>query len=204
MVETQLVPRGIADGGVLEAMRTVPREEFVPAAQRSSAYYDGAFPIGRGQTISQPYMVALMTQSLRVDDSHRVLEIGTGSGYQAAILAELAGHVYTVERIPELAQEARERLCERLGYANISFLTGDGTLGWLEEAPFDRIMVTAGAPHEPGALLGELVPGGIMVVPVGGDLTQSLMRYSKDEKERVKREHICDCVFVKLIGEDGW
>ncbi len=204
MVAGQLRCRGIRDARVLDAMGRVPRELFVPADSRSRAYWDGAMAIGCRQTISQPYMVALMTEELHLTGQERVLEVGTGSGYQAAILAELAAHVYTVERLDELSERARGLLCGDLGYANISFRVGDGTLGWPEEAPFDRIMVTAGAPHRPDILLGQLAPGGEAVVPVGPRHYQSLVRYRQAEDGTLEEKHLCDCVFVRLIGEDGW
>ena len=203
MVEQQLRPRGISDPRVLEAMGQTPRERFVPEAQRPFAYQDCPLGIGSGQTISQPYMVALMTESLNLTGDDRVLEVGTGSGYQAAVLARLAGWVYTVERVPELAESAR-RLLEELGVANASFRVGDGTLGWPEEAPFDRIMVTAGAPHTPRRLLEQLGPGGQMVAPVGPGHVQTLTRFRRDEEGRESEEAICGCMFVRLIGEDGW
>jgi len=203
MVVRQLKARDIRDERVLEVMGRVPREKFVPASQRWRAYEDCAMPIGEGQTISQPYMVALMTQELHVSSEHRVLEVGTGSGYQCAVLAELAKHVYTVERIRKLSERAQGVLRE-LGYENVSFLVGDGTLGWPEEAPFDRVMVTAGAPGKPKVLLEQLAPGGEMIVPVGPAYVQMLTRFRKDEDGRITSEEICSCVFVKLLGADGW
>ena len=204
MVERQLKTRDIRDPLVLEVMGRAPRERFVPADQRWRAYEDGAMPIGLGQTISQPYMVALMTQELHVREHHRVLEIGTGSGYQCAVLAELAKHVYSVERIQKLTERAQNVLQEELGYRNVSFLVADGTLGWPEEAPFDRIMVTAGAPDRPKVLLGQLAAGGQMVVPIGPEYIQMLTRFQKDEEGNITSEDICQCVFVKLLGADGW
>jgi protein-L-isoaspartate(D-aspartate) O-methyltransferase len=204
MVELQLRGRGIADPRVLQAMGVVPREKFVPPAIADRAYADCALSIGLGQTISQPYMVALMTESLHLAGTERVLEIGTGSGYQAAVLAELCGRVYTVERIPELSQSARRLLTDALGYDDVWFRIGDGTLGWPEEAPFDRIIVTAGAPADPASLLAQLAPGGEAVVPVGGEHWQSLVHYRRDEEGRVARQSLCDCVFVKLLGQEGW
>jgi protein-L-isoaspartate(D-aspartate) O-methyltransferase len=185
-------------------MGRVPRELFVPADARSRAYRDGAMAIGSGQTISQPYMVALMTQWLHLRGEERVLEVGTGSGYQAAILAELCAHVYTVERLGKLSEQAQRLLCERLGYGNISFRVGDGTLGWPQEAPFDRFVVTAAAPHRPDVLLGQLACGGEAVVPVGPRHYQLLMHYRKEADGTVAERELCDCVFVQLIGEDGW
>ncbi len=204
MVDQQLRRRGIKDEGVLAAMGNVPRERFVPPDSRSRAYCDGAMGIGLGQTISQPYMVALMTEALHLTGTERVLEVGSGSGYQAAVLAELAAHVYTVERIAELSEGARKVLCEELGYANVSFRVGDGTLGWPEEAPFDRIMVTAGAPHRPARLVDQLAPLGEAVVPVGGQHWQMLTHYRKEPDGTIREREVCECVFVKLIGEDAW
>jgi len=204
MVEGQLLSRGIRDARVLAAMGRVPRERFVPPGKEASAYCDGALGIGSGQTISQPYIVALMTEALHLSGRERVLEVGTGSGYQAAVLAELAREVYTVERLPELSEAARRLLCEELGYTNVRFRVGDGTLGWPEEAPFDRIIVTAGAPRRPETLLGQLAPGGEAVVPVGPEFTQTLMHYSVGADGEVRERALCDCVFVKLIGEEGW
>ena len=204
MVEDQLKPRGIRDPRVLAAMGKVPRERFLPPDRQDQAYYDGALSIGCGQTISQPYMVALMTQELRLSGNERVLEIGTGSGYQGAILAELAERVYTIERIEELSVGARKMLQDELGYENMSFKIADGTLGWPEEAPFDRIMVTAGAPKTPAVLLTQLDREGRAVVPIGPGYAQSLMVFSRDEEGHLTSEEVCQCVFVKLIGKDGW
>jgi len=204
MVEHQLSARGISDSRVLAAMSKLPRERFMPADVRSRAYSDSAVSIGEGQTISQPYMVALMTEQLQVEDTHTVLEVGTGSGFQCAVLAELASHVYTIERIKVLSERAKAVLCEQLGYENISFRVGDGTLGWPEEAPFDRIMVTAAAPDRPNVLFGQLVPGGKMVVPVGSEHVQTLVRYEKGVDGDITADDVCQCVFVKLIGADGW
>ena len=204
MVEVQLRGRDIADERVLAAMGRVPREAFVLSSRRRSAYCDGAMAIGLGQTISQPYMVALMTEALDLRGGERVLEIGTGSGYQAAILAELAGHVYTVERLPELEERARVLLCDELGYGNISFRVGDGTLGWPEEAPFDRIIVTAGAPRRPDRLLEQLGPEGLAVAPVGGRHGQTLIQYTRRPEGGMAEHAFCQCIFVPLVGEDGW
>jgi protein-L-isoaspartate(D-aspartate) O-methyltransferase len=189
MVKTQLAARGIRDRRVLEAMSRLPRELFLPEQMRERAYDDAAQAIGSGQTISQPY---------------RVLEVGTGSGYQTAVLAELAAHVYTVERVPELAEQARALLTDALGHGNVSFRVSDGTLGWPEEAPFDGIIVTAGAPHRPGTLLTQLAPGGEAVVPVGGEHWQALTHYRRRPDGKIDERELCYCVFVKLIGEDGW
>ncbi len=204
MVDAQLRARGVRDHRVLRAMGKVPREKFVPPRDRARAYRDGAMGIGHGQTISQPYMVALMTEWLHLTGTERVLEIGTGSGYQAAILAEIAENVYTVERVKELSERAAELLCEELGYENISFRVGDGTLGWPEEAPFDRIMVTAGAPRRPDTLLDQLAARGEAVVPVGSHHHQTLTHYRREPDGEVREQAVCDCVFVQLIGQDGW
>ena len=202
MVDTQLKRRGIKDPLIIQAMRSVPRHEFVPGTQISSAYYDGPLPIGSGQTISQPYMVAVMTQAMGLRGGERVLEVGTGSGYQAAVLAEIAGEVYTVERHGELADRAKERLLE-LGYNNVHVSVGDGTLGLPEKAPFDGIIVTAGAPHVPESLKAQLSEGGRLVIPVGGQYLQSLLRITR-EGDDFQQEDLLGCVFVPLIGEDGW
>ncbi len=202
MVIRQLEPRGITDPRVLDAMGRVPRHEFVPAAARDRAYRDGPLPIGHGQTISQPYMVAVMTQSARIRPEHRVLEIGTGCGYQAAVLSLLARQVFTVERIPELAHSAGRRL-ERLGYTNVSVAQADGTIGLPAEAPFDAILVTAGAPSVPDPLLEQLAVGGRLVIPVQEGLAQVLYTCVRGE-EGVERNCGEACTFVPLIGEHGW
>lgn len=204
MVQKQLRGRGIRDRRVLEAMGRVPREEFVPEEKRGRAYRDGAMSIGCGQTISQPYMVAVMTEWLHLRGPERVLEVGTGSGYQTAVLAELAAHVYTVERVEELSRRARELLCDRLGYDNLSFRVGDGTLGWPGEAPFDRILVTAAAPGRPDMLLEQLVESGEAVAPVGSRHQQQLMHYRQREGGEVREKSLLGCVFVPLKGEAGW
>ncbi len=204
MVERQLKRRGIRHKRVLDAMGKVPREKFVRPADRARAYRDGAMAIGSGQTISQPYIVALMTEALHLTGEERVLEVGTGCGYQAAVLAELAEHVYTVERLEELSRRARETLCEELGYSNISFRVGDGTLGWPEEAPFDRFIVTAAAPDTPETLLEQLATPGEGVAPVGGRHHQVLTHYRRERNGKLKEEELCGCVFVRLVGEEGW
>ncbi|UCF32100.1 MAG: protein-L-isoaspartate(D-aspartate) O-methyltransferase [bacterium] len=203
MVETQLVPRGITDERVLSAMRKVPRHLFVPEMQRGSAYEDHPLPIGEGQTISQPFMVAIMTQSLRLTGEETVLEIGTGSGYQTAVLAEIAGKVYSVERIASLTGTARKVL-DSLGYRNVLVRLSDGTMGWEEYAPYDRILVTAGSPSVPQPLVDQLAPGGILVIPVGGDFSQELVRVTKREDGSTDEENLGGCVFVKLLGKHGW
>lgn len=197
MVAQQIHSRGIEDPRVLEAMRKVPRERFIPTGSRNRSYEDGPVPIGYGQTISQPYIVAYMTDLLILDGSERVLEIGTGSGYQTALLAETAAWVYTVEFIPELAEQAQKLLAEELGYRNISFKIGDGRLGWPERAPFDRIIVTAAPEIFPRDLFSQLEEGGIAVAPVGaGD--QRMMRYQKLADE-IKEESLIGVYFVPCV-----
>ncbi|RKY63699.1 MAG: protein-L-isoaspartate O-methyltransferase [Candidatus Latescibacterota bacterium] len=202
MVERQIRARGVRDERVLEAMRKVPRHVFVPPDLVDEAYEDHPLSIGKGQTISQPYMVALMTEALELEGNEKVLEVGTGSGYQTAILAELAREVYSIERIPELAREAERRL-EDLGYTNVHIKVGNGTLGWPEEAPFDAIMVTAGAPKVPGPLKAQLADGGRLVIPVGSEFHQILYRV-KRQKDTFSEEALTSCVFVPLVGEEGW
>jgi len=202
MVETQLIPRGIKDSRVLDAMRTIPRHLFMDESQWDSAYADTALPIGEGQTISQPYMVAIMTELLNLRGDETVLEIGTGSGYQTALLARLSGIVYTIERIRDLAERAKEKFL-RLGYKNIHVKVADGTLGWPEAGPFDRILVTAGAPDVPDPLAEQLSDGGILLVPVGDRFSQHLIRAVK-KRGQVSKEHHTPCVFVPLLGEYGW
>jgi protein-L-isoaspartate(D-aspartate) O-methyltransferase len=202
MVEEQLRRRGISDLRVLEAMAKVPRHLFVPEDYQNSAYEDRPLPIGEGQTISQPYMVAIMTQSLELKGREKVLEIGTGSGYQAAILAELARAVYTVERISSLTQRARKVLRD-LGYENIFFRTGDGSKGWPEEALFDGIMVTAGAPDIPQTFKAQLTEGGRLVIPTGPRFTQTLFKLTREGDQFVE-EDVTGCVFVPLVGDYGW
>lgn len=204
MVKKQLVPRGINDKNVLEAMRTVPREEFVLDKYKNRAYADGALPIDSGQTISQPYIVAAMIQLIKPKKEDKILEIGTGSGYAAAVLARIASKVYTVERIAELAKKAENRFKE-LEYGNIMVKTADGTLGWDEYSPFDKIIVSAAAPSVPEKLKKQLIEGGIMVVPVGekGGIQQLMLIERKTAEEFSCRE--LDYVrFVPLIGENGY
>lgn len=203
MVLYQLEGRGITNPRVLEAMRKVPRHLFVPPERVHDAYSDHALPIGAGQTISQPYMVALMTELLNLAPSHRVLEVGTGSGYQAAILAELANEVVTIEREPSLSERAREVL-ESLGYRNITFVVGDGTEGYPPLAPYDGIIVTAGAPFIPQPLIEQLAPGGRLVIPVGHRYEQVLTVAEKDEQGDLHLSEHGYCVFVPLIGKHGW
>jgi protein-L-isoaspartate(D-aspartate) O-methyltransferase len=202
MVEEQLVGKGIRNGRVLDAFRAVPRHLFVPEAEQARAYEDHPVGIGHQQTISQPFMVACMSQALELSGGERVLEVGTGSGYQTAILLALGATVYTVERIPELAETARKNL-ERAGFPGAHFKVDDGTLGWPEEAPFDRVIVTAGAPSLPIALLQQLREGGSMVIPVGNESEQELLLVRR-EGGLVKKKRICACVFVKLLGKEGW
>lgn len=203
MVRYQLEARGITDPRVLDAMRRVPRHLFVPPEREHDAYSDHALPIGEGQTISQPYMVALMTQLLQTAPSHRVLEIGTGSGYQAAILAELVDEVVTVEREERLSQRAQEVL-RSLGYRNIIFVVGDGSEGYPPLAPYDGIIVTAGAPAVPIPLVDQLAPEGRLVIPVGHRYEQVLTVVHKDEEGKIHVSEHGYCVFVPLIGKHGW
>jgi protein-L-isoaspartate(D-aspartate) O-methyltransferase len=204
MVAEQLKPRGIHDARVLEAMRTVPREAFVHPQHRRLAYDDAPLPIPGGQTISQPFVVALMCQALQLQPEYRVLEIGTGSGYAAAVLSRIAAEVYTVERVAELARIARQVIA-RLGYDNIHVMHGDGTLGWAEHSPYDAIVVAAGGPDVPQALLKQLVVGGRLVMPVGREQsTQRLVRVTRAEEDEYVRENFGHVRFVPLIGEQGW
>ncbi|HET7904941.1 MAG TPA: protein-L-isoaspartate(D-aspartate) O-methyltransferase [Candidatus Eisenbacteria bacterium] len=202
MVEEQLKARGIHDAHVLRLMAALPRHLFVDEALEARAYSDHALPIGEEQTISQPFMVALMTQALDLTGDEKVLEIGTGSGYQTAILAELADRVFTIERIPSIAEAAKERLTA-LGYHNIVFRRADGSLGWKEMAPFDRILVTAGAPRVPAFVGDQLRVGGIAVLPVGSDQEQALVKLVKTETG-IEKKVLTGCTFVPLIGRGGW
>ena len=202
MVEDQIRRRGIDDPRVLEAFRRVPRHEFVPAHLRGDAYRDCPLPIGENQTISQPYMVASMTQHAAVEPGDRVLEIGTGSGYQAAILAELGADVFSVERWESLMQSAREVLT-RLGYSRIQYKVGDGTLGWESESPFSAILVTAGAPRLPQPLVDQLRIGGKLVIPVEEGFSQVLYIVYRTESG-ISKEKGERCTFVPLVGEFGW
>jgi protein-L-isoaspartate(D-aspartate) O-methyltransferase len=202
MIKNQLIPRGIIDKGVLDAMNKVHRHIFIEDALIGEAYNDHPLPIGHQQTISQPYIVALMTQALKLTGRERTLEIGTGSGYQTAILAELSERVYTIERIRALMERARYLLNE-LGYTNILFKSFDGTLGWEEYAPFDAILITAGAPKIPENLIDQLSEGGRMVVPVGTRTSQDLIEVIKDKKG-YRKNNLGACRFVDLIGIHGW
>ncbi len=204
MISNHLLARGIRDRQVIAAMRSVPREEFVPPEFINAAYEDHPLPIEEGQTISQPYIVAYMAESLELSPADRVLEIGTGSGYSAAVLSAIAAQVYTVEHFVTLAQSAEERF-ERLGYRNIHVLVGDGTLGWPEHSPYDAIVVTAGAPKVPEPLLEQLRVGGRLVIPVGPHpLVQTLFRVRKLGEGDYRREELCAVRFVPLIGAGGW
>jgi protein-L-isoaspartate(D-aspartate) O-methyltransferase len=203
MIRQQVIERGITDTRVLDALRAVPREKFFMEDLAGEAYADRAAPIGHGQTISQPYMVALMTQHLDVQPHHRVLEIGTGSGYHTAILAFLCREVFSVERVKPLLDDAFHRLME-MNIRNAHFRYGDGTLGWPEQAPFDRILIAAGAPSIPDKLLrDQLADGGIAVLPVGPEDEQMLVTIRRDGA-KLHTTDVCPCRFVKLIGEEGW
>ncbi|MCM8800839.1 MAG: protein-L-isoaspartate(D-aspartate) O-methyltransferase [Candidatus Omnitrophica bacterium] len=202
MVEEQLIPHGIKDQRVINTFYKVERHRFIPQELRNIAYADFPVSIGEGQTISQPFMVALMTESLQLKGDEKVLEIGTGSGYQAAILAELAKEVFSIERFEVLAKRA-EAVLKELGYKNIKIKVGDGTLGWPEEAPFDRIIITAASPQVPLPLIEQLKESGILILPLGGDLGQVLTAVEK-KKNKLKYTEICSCIFVPLIGKYGY
>jgi protein-L-isoaspartate(D-aspartate) O-methyltransferase len=202
MVET-LVERGIRDSRVLDAFRKVPRHLFLDEALWPQGYSDHPLPIGEKQTISQPYIVALMTEALGLTGTEKILEIGTGSGYQTAILAELADQVFSIERLPNLAKRARKVL-DQLSYTNIIIRIGDGTEGWRDESPFAGIIVTAAAPDAPEPLLKQLETGGKLVIPIGDEQFQDLMVYTKEGEDRYRNENYGGCRFVKLIGEYGW
>ncbi len=202
MVLEQLEARGIKDERILRAMMKIPRHLFVEEGLWPQAYGDFPLPIGEGQTISQPYIVALMTEALGLKGDEKILEVGTGSGYQAAILAELAERVFSIERIGSMASKARRTLDE-LGYANVLIRVSDGTYGWEEEAPFDGIIVTAGAPDIPQPLVRQLKIGGKLVIPVGDEYSQVLLRVIRKEKG-YQEENLGACRFVKLIGDHGW
>ncbi len=203
MIRQQIIDRGIHDQRVIAALRSVPRDKFFLPDARDFAFADRAAPIGHGQTISQPYMVALMTARLDVQSTHKVLEIGTGSGYHTAILAKLARQVYTVERLKPLLDEAWEKLMS-LDIRNVRYRFGDGTAGWPEAAPFDRILIGAGAPRIPQDLLQhQLIDGGIAVLPVGPEEEQMLIEVRRSG-DRLDSTDVCPCRFVKLIGQEGW
>lgn len=204
MVDRDIAARGVHDARVLAAMRVVPREVFVPPARRAEALDDRPLPIGAGQTISQPYIVALMCEALQLRGDERVLEIGTGSGYGAAVLSRLAATVDTVERVPELADRAARQLAD-LNLNNVRVHGGDGTLGWPEAAPYDAIVVTAGGPEVPPALLAQLAPGGRLVMPVGSTRRwQVLVRVTHVGPDDFRSESLCDVAFVPLMGAQGW
>jgi protein-L-isoaspartate(D-aspartate) O-methyltransferase len=202
MVKNQLIARGIKDERVLQAMGKIPRHLFIEDALYGEAYNDHPVPIGEKQTISQPYIVALMTEALELKENENTLEIGTGSGYQTAILAELSSRVYTIERIKSLLGNAR-KLLSQLGYDNILFKAFDGTLGWKEYAPFDAIMVTAGAPHLAKPLIDQLADNGRMIIPVGDRYSQELIKVVRKGK-KLEQESLGGCRFVNLIGAHGW
>jgi protein-L-isoaspartate(D-aspartate) O-methyltransferase len=202
MVERQLVQRGMKDELVLAAFRKVPREAFVPAELAEFAYDDNPLPIGEGQTISQPYVVALMAEAARIGADARVLEVGAGSGYAAAILAELAKEVVTIERRAALANKAREAL-QRLGYSNVTVVEGDGSRGWPERAPYDAILVAAGAPSPPVSLKEQLAEGGRLVIPVSVDSHQDLKVITR-RGDTFEEESLGSVRFVPLLGEEGW
>jgi len=202
MVDEQLIPRGIENPRVLEAFLKVERHKFIPEELRMSAYADFPVPIGAGQTISQPYIVALMTECLGLSGEEKILEIGTGSGYQTAILAELAKEVYTIERIESLSQSAAAILND-LAYQNIKIKVSDGSLGWKEEAPFDRIIITAASPRIPLPLTEQLNESGKLILPLGETFSQVLTIVEK-KKGNLESIEVCGCVFVPLIGKYGW
>jgi protein-L-isoaspartate(D-aspartate) O-methyltransferase len=202
MVENQIIRRDVADQRIIQAMFKVPRHVFVEEAMWESAYGDFPLPIGEGQTISQPYMVAIMTEKLELDEKSWVLEIGTGSGYQTAILAEVCERVFTIERIAALEKKARIKL-EEMDYTNIAFKISDGTLGWSEFSPYDGILITAGAPKVPKLLFSQLKEGGRMVIPIGNNYSQVLTVVRKKDGKKVE-ESSFGCTFVPLIGREGW
>ncbi|MFA5114672.1 MAG: protein-L-isoaspartate(D-aspartate) O-methyltransferase [Candidatus Omnitrophota bacterium] len=199
MVEEQIIARGINDNPILEAFYKVERHRFVPEDLQGKAYEDYPLPIGDSQTISQPYIVAVMTEALQLERNEKVLEIGTGSGYQAAILAELAAEVYSIERIPELGKRAAGILKE-LGYQNITLKMGDGTLGWIEESPFDRIIITAASEKIPLPLIEQLREGGRIIAPLGGTFSQ-MLTLGKKKNSTLLYEKVCGCTFVPLVGK---
>lgn len=203
MVERHIKPRGIVDPLVLAALLKVPRHLFVEEALRGQAYGDYALPIGDKQTISQPFIVALMTEALRLKKDDRVLEIGTGSGYQTAILAQIVSRIFSIERLPVLGRRAR-KILDNIGCANVQIRVGDGTLGWPEEGPFDAIIVTAGAPKVVAVYYQQLALGGRMVIPVGGEKGQQLRRVTRVGNDQYHEEDLVDCRFVPLIGSGGW
>ena len=203
MVKEQLSGRDIRSKDVLDVFSRVPRHKFIDLSLQKDAYGDFPLSIGKGQTISQPYMVALMVQALELTKEDKILEIGTGSGYETAILAELAGQIFSIERIREIGLKAQEVLKDS-GYRNIEIKIDDGTLGWEVHAPFDKIIVTASSQGVPGPLLEQLSNNGKMVMPVGPRAAQRLMLLEKDSQGRVSEKDVCGCVFVPLIGKHGW
>jgi len=203
MVAKHILARGITDEAVIKIMEKVPRHLFVEEALQSQAYSDYPLPIGEKQTISQPYIVAAMTAALELKGNERVLEIGTGSGYQAAVLSRLVAHVYSVERLPSLARRAR-RILDSLHYSNVHITVADGTCGWSEQAPFDAIIVTAAAPSVPQLYKDQLAVGGRLVIPVGGESSQVLKRIVRTTADTFSEENVLDCRFVPLIGKHGW
>ena len=203
MLEQQIVARGVQDQRVIDAMLKVPRHLFVEPGLQGHAYSDASLPIGEKQTISQPYMVAAMSAALELSGRERILEIGTGSGYQSAILSLLCSRVYSIERISALAGRAR-RILDQLGMSNVNIKVGDGTIGWKDQAPFDGILVAAGAPEVPQDYLQQLDVGGKLVLPVGDQHSQILLRITRQEDGSFKREQLMGCRFVPLIGEQGW
>ena len=203
MVDEQVIARGVQDRRVIDAMLRVPRHKFVEEALEAKAYQDAPLPIGEKQTISQPYMVAVMSEALALDGSETVLEVGTGSGYQAAVLALLAQRVFSLERIPALARRARKVLDE-CGFGKVNIRVADGTHGWQDKAPFDAIVVTAGAPEVPQVYLDQLGVGGRLVIPVGEWESQVLMRITRTGEREFSEERMLGCRFVPLIGQHGW
>ncbi|MEE8596479.1 protein-L-isoaspartate(D-aspartate) O-methyltransferase [candidate division WOR-3 bacterium] len=202
MVKEQIVARGIKDNRVIEAIKKVPRHLFVDKTYYHQAYNDYPLPIGQDQTISQPYMVAAMTEILELKGSEKVLEVGTGSGYQTAILALLCSKVYSIERISDLTRKARLKL-DKLGFRNINLVVGDGSLGWPDYAPYTGIMVTAGAPEIPNTLINQLDENGRLVIPVGDEYSQ-ILNLVKKHKGRIYRKEFFGCTFVPLVGKIGW
>jgi protein-L-isoaspartate(D-aspartate) O-methyltransferase len=202
MVQEQIIARGISDSRVIAAIRKIPRHLFIDPGIVNRAYDDSALPIGEKQTLSQPYMSARMTEALKLTGSEKVLEVGTGSAYQTALLAEICFNVFSVEKIRALSRKARQ-LLDQLGYQNIALHVGDGTIGWSEHAPYDAIVVTAGAPNAPKPLLDQLSIGGRMVIPVGDEQAQTLMRVTRS-RSSFKEEQLGECKFVKLLGKYGW
>ncbi|RLB72616.1 MAG: protein-L-isoaspartate O-methyltransferase [Deltaproteobacteria bacterium] len=203
MVEQQVAARGVVDQRVLDAMLTIPRHLFVETALQSHAYGDAALPIGEKQTISQPYMVAVMTAALELQGDERVLEIGTGSGYQTAVLSKLVKRVYSIERIAVLAGRAR-KILDQLQLSNINIKIGDGTVGWEDQSPFSGILVAAGSPDVPQKYLDQLEIGGKLVLPVGDQKQQTLIRIVRKSEDSFERQQMMGCRFVPLIGEQGW